>query len=124
MKRFIPPFLMLASLSVLIVFAAEIKTDYNHSADFSVYRSYSGSKQRPTRFGKTESRGRLTTSSRPKAGRRYLPMATPAWLRSVPHTNCRRCGPFMKALAVVGFGGPALATASPRPRSRKRRSEP
>jgi hypothetical protein len=41
MKRFIPPFLMLASLSVLIVFAAEIKTDYNHSADFSLYRTYS-----------------------------------------------------------------------------------
>jgi hypothetical protein len=41
MKNFIAPFLTLASLSVMLVFAANIKTDYNHSADFSAYKTYS-----------------------------------------------------------------------------------
>ncbi len=41
MKRIIPSALMLALLSVLGGSAAEVRTDYSHSADFSQYKTYS-----------------------------------------------------------------------------------
>ena len=41
MKRFVQPLLMLAALGIWAAFAAEVKTDYSHSADFSQYKTYS-----------------------------------------------------------------------------------
>ena len=41
MRKFVPSLMMLTCLGLLTAFAAEVKTDYSHSADFSQYKTYS-----------------------------------------------------------------------------------
>jgi len=41
MKKLLMPFLLIALVGVFVLWAADVKVDYNHSMDFSQYRTYS-----------------------------------------------------------------------------------
>ena len=124
MKRFIAPFLTLASLSVLLVFAANIKTDYSHSVDFSVYRTYSWIQIKADPLWVDRITGVVDHELNTKGWAKVAESGTQAWRRSAPHTKCQPWKLFIQVLAVAGAGGAELPTVSPLRLSRRHRSEP